>query len=279
MKRGGYRRNRYKGHRSSHTRYGPYEYDESSEDRPDYDDGYLTPGPPPRRSSNSKHNGNPRLKSAPKKSQPFQRQANPFQQSSSHTHNDEQQPSGEQPEEEGIHHYHHHNHYYHHPNGTSPLPTQTATGMNNDIMMTDFSAINALEGRLSKLGSEILEFLNAMASQSNQTKEFIGSFVNYLRQAHPDSELSRVLGGIPSQQNRPQAPAIAPTVPPGPPPANPFTVPAITVTAPTPPNAPTNASVGRTGAFGRSRNRGGSVDSEDGRNMTPIMKRQTRFVQ
>ncbi|KAI1655626.1 hypothetical protein F4813DRAFT_398046 [Daldinia decipiens] len=267
----GYRRGGYKGNRYSRPTPRYIEYDESSEDRPDFDDTFMAPGSSKHGGYNAKYHHNSRYPTASKKTHAFQKQVaqpNPFQQSSSHTHHNEQQSSEQSSQQDGIHHYHHHNHYYHRPDGASPLPTQTATGTNNDIMMTDFSAINVLEGRFSKLGSEIVEFLNAMASQSNQTKEFVESFVNYLKQSNPDSELGKILGGNLSQQNRPQAPVIAPAAPSVTPPTAPASTPAGPKAAPGPSPLGSNA-------FGKRKTPGSSVDSNDGRNMTPILKNNT----
>ncbi|KAI0848603.1 hypothetical protein F5Y00DRAFT_262390 [Daldinia vernicosa] len=287
MGRGGYRRGRYQGRR--YPRPPPEtEYEETDDNGQGFDDSYGAP-------FGSKYAGfNPKYHPNTRKPHPFQKQppqTNPFQQPFTHTHNNkhqnEQQKSGQQPQEEGVHHYHHHNHYYHHPDGVSPLPTQTATGTNNDIMMTDFSAIQVLEGRLSSLGSEVINFLHVMASQNDQTKQFVDSFVDYMKQSSPDSELGKVLIGNSPQQNGPQAAIVPPAAP-----SNTTTVAPSVASSVTPSTTlsvtpSTTLASSKTGSdtstagqqtFGKKRTSRSSVDSNDGRNMTPIVKKATRFL-
>ncbi|KAI1798863.1 hypothetical protein F4811DRAFT_546873 [Daldinia bambusicola] len=249
MARGNFRRGRPKRIKPQYHPPAGTEYEESQEGR-DYlneDYAYANPSnyngftshyyPPPGYAP--RPNAQPPLSKQPAQADSLQ-QPPPFVRQNKRQNGQHQQGQQRSQGEAGVH-YHHHNHYYHLPNGPLPFPMQTATGRDNDIIMTDYSEVNVLENRLSGLGAEIREFLQAMSNQNNQTMQLVNSFVGFLKQSRPDSELYRVLATDNPQGNAIQLPQQNAVQPPAAPPVAPPVAPIPTQPAVAPSGATTAA--------------------------------------
>ncbi|KAI1466434.1 uncharacterized protein F4812DRAFT_465709 [Daldinia caldariorum] len=220
MTRGNYRRRRPKRTRT-HFHNSGIEYEEPQKDKDDFSEDYVYANPSNYNGVNTHYYPQPGYAHRPPRSntqRPFPRQ--PAQPDSflpfarhNRRHNVQHQQGQQRFQGEAVVQYHYHDHYYHPSNVTSHVPTQTTTRRDSDITMTDYSEVNVLENRLSRLGAEIREFLQAISNQNSETMRLVNSFVGFLRQSRPDSELYRALVMNNPQGNVTQLPQQNPVQP------------------------------------------------------------------